>query len=185
MLTLFSLVVMSFILIVHYFRKSEGWSAKLGVVVGGLTITIMVFALLCTVIMAMSSHKQEYAEHEKVEIVALQNRSPNEGSFFLASGRIESVPYYFFYYKLPNGGKKLGKVLAENAEVYEEDRSDGYMAKIQRRTSYSSLREWTWLLVSEFMLRLDESYHSTSNYAIHVPKGTIKTGFNLDLKDLK
>lgn len=40
------------------------------------------------------------------------------GSFFLASGNIDNKQFYKFYYELPDGGKKFGKLEAESVTVY-------------------------------------------------------------------
>lgn len=185
MLMLLAYVVLSYIVINEFikWRKYTETSNKVGAFLLGINVSVLVYLALCMVIMHNSSYKQEYVEYDKVEIVALENASITQGSFFLGTGYIDKVPHYVYYFKLPNGGKKLETLSAESAVVHEENRIDAYKAKPKEQRVYTSLKPWAWLLIPEFMLI--ESCGSSTNYALHVPKGTIKTGFNLDLKALR
>jgi hypothetical protein len=185
MLMLLAYVVLSYIVIneIIKWKKLTKTSDKVGAALIGTLASVMIYVFMCIAIMGSSSYKQEYVEYDKEEIVALENAMTIHGSFFLGTGYIGKVPHYVFYNKLPKGGKQLGTLKAESAVVYEEDRTDGYKAKQKERKVFSALKPWAWLLIPEFMLTEDRC--SSIEYALHVPKGTIKTGFNLDLKDLK
>ncbi|MFA6048063.1 MAG: hypothetical protein WCV59_05475 [Parcubacteria group bacterium] len=112
-------------------------------------------------------------EFDRVELVALGSTSEMQGNFFLASGSIGSHQFYKFYYKTPDGGKQFGKLPAESAVIYEEDRKDAYMAKAGKEKHYPTWVYW-WVRIFP---------GGTSwEYAIHVPNGTIKVEYNLDLK---
>jgi len=112
-------------------------------------------------------------EFDRVELAALGSTSEMHGSFFLATGNIDSQQFYKFYYKTPDGGKQFGKLPAESAVIYEEDRKDAYMAKAGREKRYPT---WVRLWIRIF------PGGTSWKYAIHVPNGTIKVEYNLDLK---
>ncbi|MFH0969270.1 MAG: hypothetical protein V1804_02070 [Patescibacteria group bacterium] len=151
-------------------------SGIMGLIIGGMVALFVMFAVV-----SMSPSEQKYEELDRVELVALNNSRSTEGAFFLGSGRIESIPYYFFYYQLPDGGKKLGKLIAENATVYEEKRTNAYMARVSGKTIRKKTRILSWLLIPESLLHGTRS----SSYALHVPEGTIVKGITLDLKEIK
>jgi hypothetical protein len=153
-------------------------SIELGII--GLFIGCFIALFITLAVVNMTPGEQKYEELDRVELVALKNLGSAEGSLFLGSGRIESTPYYFFYYQLPDGGKKLGKLAAENATVYEEKRTDAYMARRTKQEVNKKSPILSWLLIPELFL------HGTkiSSYVIHVPEGTIVRGMSLDLKDI-
>lgn len=140
-------------------------------VVLGLFIGLLIFSIIGLILPA----KMRIAEYERSQLIALTNAAETEGSIFLLSGSLNGQNYYRFYQKLPDGGVKFGKIPAENAVVYEEDRNDGYLAKVGKFESYSEgVRRWF------FMNVFDASAGSFSHYSLHVPKGTIKRGFKLE-----
>lgn len=141
-----------------------------GICAGFLVGTIAVAIFLATV--PNTVHKYEF---EKVELVTLVDSSELQGSFFLASGSLGAEQHYKFYYKTSDGGKKFGKVNAESVTVYEEDRKNAYMAKSGEENRYSQ-RVYLWL-IPKFL-----SGGNSWKYTIHIPKGTIKEEYNLDLK---
>jgi len=116
-------------------------------------------------------------EFEKVELTTLGGTSELQGSFFLGSGSVGTEQFYRFYYKTADGGKKFGKISAEagNVTVYEEDRKDAYITKVGEESMYST-KEHLWLIPK--ILNDKKNW----KYAIHVPKGTIKKEYNIDLK---
>lgn len=147
-------------------------------IVGGLIGFWVALALATTMLFLVPCH-QQFEEHEKVEIVALKNRVAVGGSFFLGSGQINSLPYYFFYYKTDDGGVKMGKLLAEDVTIYEEKRSGGYLAKVDKKQTYEIKGWMKWLVPS--ILRTESLFQ---RYAIHIPEGSVKSGFVLDINNL-
>ena len=118
---------------------------------------------------------QEY-EYDKINIVAIDSSKELSGTFILGLGNVNLEQQYVFYYLTADGGKKYGEVSKYSAIIYEEERRDGYMAKIGERTVYSD-KVLFWL-IPKFLLDGKDS----TTYAIHVPKGTVKLEFNIDLK---
>lgn len=117
-------------------------------------------------------------EFEKTDLIALSTSASVEGQFFLGSGRIEGQSYYFFYYSTPDGGKKLGKLSAEEVTLYEEDRAGAFMAKVKTEKEHSS-KGWTRFFVTES--QWDLRWSNDVSYAIHVPKGSVREEIRLDL----
>lgn len=142
----------------------------MGVCVG--LLAGMAITGISSVVVPSTVHHYEF---EKVELVTLGSASELQGSFFLASGSVGAEQYYKFYYKTADGGKKFGKIQAESATVYEEDRKDAYMAKAGEENRYST-NDYLWLIPKFLWGR------PLWKYTIHVPKGTIKVEYNLDLK---
>ena len=140
----------------------------------GFAVTIAVGGMIAS----GAAYKTQYGEYDQVKIVALKNSLSTEGSIFLLVGDINSRPCYLFYYEMPDGGKKLGKLSAETITVYEESRQDAYLAKsgVVKKTFE---KEWLRFFVPTFMLKKDGF-----SYSIHVPEGTIKRNINLDLNNL-
>jgi hypothetical protein len=106
------------------------------------------------------------------EIASLQDNSTIHGSFILGSGTIESVPTYFFYYKVYGGGYKLGKVQYYDMTIIEDDSfTPGvYKAWFQHTPCNKKLNRW--------VIRKQSKYY----YYIYVPSGTIIKNFHLDTK---
>lgn len=118
-------------------------------------------------------HVTQYHEFDKLQIVALGNSNEMRGDFFLGCGIINSRPTYSFYYLLSDGGKQLDTLDASLAVVYEEDRSDAYLVKTGTKEVHSA-RARLWFIPSILYGDMKQG-----KYAIHVPRGTIKTGYKL------
>jgi hypothetical protein len=145
-----------------------------------ITFLGMFIGAFCSIILfgifsATISHTSERIEKDRVQLVALIGSDEIQGSFFLVSGSIGSEQYYKYYYQTADGGKKFGKISAEGVTVYEEDRQDAYIVRVGTRDKYSS-RVYFWLF-PRFL-----QAESLGVYTIHVPKGTIKAEYKLDLK---
>lgn len=145
---------------------------------------LLIWIALGVAIESFSIHEYRFGEYDKVELVAIINTQSLEGSFggniFLIAGRVESTPYYIFYFKTPEGGKKLSKLRAESATIYEEKRTDAYMAQIKKKKVYATFDKRSGIFFPVMPL---SGLSETGEYAIHVPEGTIKRELNLDLKD--
>lgn len=154
--------------------KDDKISQALLAIAGSFLGVLASIALVLFFSAVMPRTAQHY-EFEKTKLVAFGDASELHGYLFLASGNIGSEQFYRFYYELPDGGKKFGKVNAEIITVYEEDRKDAYMAKVGEQDKYPN---WVYLwFLSKFIVK-----ENRWKYAIHVPKGTIKAEYNLDLK---
>lgn len=155
--------------------KTDLVSVNIVTCVLGLVVGAVVGLGISKIASLIISHTivQRY-EYEKIQLVALGNSNELRGSFFLASGDIGTEQYYKFFYRTADGGKQFGKVHAENATVYEEERGDAYMSRTGKKDIYSE-RVHFWL-IPKFLM--DEPQ---GRYAIHVPKGTVKAEYKLDL----
>lgn len=148
----------------------------------GIFVGALIGILIAIMFSSFLGHEQIQQEYEKTEIVALTDNSQISGSFFLASGSIDQEDYYKFYFKTPDGGKQWNSLLARNVIIYEEDRNDAYISKIQNVKSFRKIRKWNYVFIPKFLI--DVYIRPTDMYGIHVPKGTIKVenNFRLDMK---
>jgi len=126
--------------------------------------------------------KIEDVEVKRIEIIALNNFSSLQGKFFLATGNINSIPSYVYYYKTHDGGIGLDSINAKFVTVFEEDSADAHLALVGTKIIY---RKPTNLLIQMFVpvFWMPEERISNTRWTIHVPKGTIVRQVNLDLKD--
>ena len=156
------------------FDKPRRGSISLGL--AGSYIGLLVAFLTIAATMVTAPGVIRCYEIEKKELVALENSREVQGSFFLGCGNINNEQYYVFFYNTPNGGKKFDKINAKNTIIYEENRKDAYLAKEVMEKRYSDkIRQW---LIPKFIGNIC----FFNNYIIRVPKGTIRTGYNLSLE---
>ena len=141
-------------------------------------VAILCTSLLDLAILSVVPSKRVVSEYNRAKIVALSTAVSAEGSFFLASGRIEGKMYYYFYFETSNKGKRITKLPAENVTIYEEDRKDAYYTEnaIMRK---SSGRGWLFnFFVPDFFASIREG---PTSYDIHLPKGSIKQEIDASL----
>lgn len=110
----------------------------------------------------------------RTELVSFKASNEIGGAFFLASGGIGTDFHYSYFYRLPDGGIKYGKMLAGNVTVYQEERADAFLVKIRTERRF---KRWinTWVIPKFFGV----SDHD--EYELHVPKGTIQVERTLAL----
>lgn len=145
------------------------------------------------------------------KIVALQDNSTVSGSFFLGSGSVDNKNYYAFYYEAENGFKYM-TLDAESSlnPVYikyissesEAPRIDRY-AIVERKHLNTDINP-IWFSViafgqygkyaageifleetkgpSLFMSSDQPNYYDNFRYEIHIPEGSIKTDYTIDLE---
>lgn len=162
--------------------ESKNWeywgNCILGVMVGALVGMI----LACIFSTFLGDKQVQQNEYNKTEIVALTDNSQLSGSFFLASGSVGQEECYKFYSKTVGGGKKFDSLPAKDVIIYEENRNDAYISQIQTTENYPKIKQGIYLFIPKFLIY--SGSHLTGQYAIHVPKGTIKVeeNFRLDMK---
>ena len=106
---------------------------------------------------------------------------PEGHFFFLGSGSIEAEGYYFYYYELPDGGKMLDKIPADQTTVYEEEnRTDGFIEKYIGYYNYTGRVTFTWFDHPIDIKRSVGDYDV--KYKVYIPEGSITRDFNLDLE---
>lgn len=145
------------------------------------------------------------------DLVALQDNSSATGNFFLGSGSVSNKSYYAFYYETGHG-YKYETLDAESSSrpVYikyipagETPHIDQY-AIVERQTlTADGSKSWlfsiiAWLnyhqyepggLISEeitspalFAPSNTPDYYDNFRYEIHIPEGSIKQGYEIDLE---
>lgn len=117
--------------------------------------------------------------HETSKLVALSDYTGFEGRLVVGTGFIGTEEYYFYYYELPSGGKKFQKINAKLGEIYEENRRDALLIKTIGTTS---ITERGKIIKNIFKIPFHSENLGTVRFEIHTPKGTIKEGYNIDLK---
>ena len=113
------------------------------------------FVNLLVCLATIPYYKSSYVKHI-ADIMSIRRESEMEGSFFLGSGTIKDVQYYF-YYQQTSLGVKLGKVEATRSYVIETDEKTPSVWEIKEKNSYG------------------KPYNT-----IYVPTGTITTTFILN-----
>jgi hypothetical protein len=108
-------------------------------------------------------------------LISLRERDGTSGQFyFLGSGSINDVQYYFWYRRNSGGDISGGKTIRESdVRIYETDGSEAKM--ITFKTEYKNRDVWRWLWIFGIDLR-DRADWCPDFY---IPKGSIKEGYQL------
>lgn len=121
------------------------------------------------------------------QIGNLSLNSSAQGNFFIGTGQINQVEYYYFYLKDGNT-YKLTKIQAEGTDVIEDDNP-----RLEVKTTVQLTREVPGSIrkffnnskVGEWHNKDEGSIFSGNNeekvYIVHVPKGSINQTYNLQL----
>lgn len=126
---------------------------------------LIVGVLLATTIGANLPQKEQAVATYR--LVNLRDNLGIQGNFFLASGSVGTQQEYLYYYQLPSGGYKSGRMASsDNLTIFEENRSDGELVVLQPAFSFDW--EWRWGI-----------HKGGETYEFHVPKGSIFSGFHL------
>lgn len=99
------------------------------------------------------------------KIEALQDNNSLSGDFFLGSGSVEGKMKYVFYYET-DGGFKMAQVDYEDAIIKYSNEPKVIKHKEEHTDSFIN-----WFAVDIFTI---------TNYEIFIPKGAIKSNYNLD-----
>lgn len=160
----------------EYGIQAGGFFFQAVAFVGGALGGALLGSLLSLFLSFVVPHTTRYAEIDWMELVALDSTSEMQGTSFLASGSIGSQQYYKLYTRTLNGENYSVRIKAKSAVVYEENRKDAYIAGLGIMESYPA---WIRPLFYPFTESM-ENRKKYIMYAIHIPKGTIKRGYNLD-----
>ena len=110
-------------------------------------------------------------EKSTFKLVNLQDGSQISGNFFLGSGTIEGKMNYMFYYEKDSNTFAMSQIKYDVATVkYTKDSTTAYVE------CYKTVDDPNWFW-NNFSYDVD---YGDCHYVIYVPKGTIKTNFNLD-----
>lgn len=148
------------ILIVYWVERSLVVALFIGILIGGIGAAWT--ALLTNIL------PKEFTFEKEIQLVALQDKFGQDGTFFLGSGRIKQKFYYTFYQENPDGSISLNLVPAEKAKIFEEDRKDGILEVYKAVIRSEKLRNWCFP-------------PKERKYIFRIPKGSIKRDLLLDL----
>ncbi|MCR4276479.1 MAG: hypothetical protein NUV90_03785 [Candidatus Parcubacteria bacterium] len=110
---------------------------------------------------------KKWSDPTKTKMVSLRSGDGVSGQFFLGTGHINSVQYYFFYEEAGNGGYRPGKISADDdVVVFETDRQDGELKTYQLGFSNS--------LLNVIAVDIGNTRHE-----FFIPNGSLKKGFVL------
>lgn len=174
MLTLFIASVIG--LFVGFFasRKESNGLRAIVIILGA--VAGLFFGFIAAMTIRDSSYgKEKLIEAEKSRIVALVGASEIKGEVFILAGSLGTEDYYKFYYEAPDGARIFMKLEKSTVRIYEENRKDAYVTQIQTYKKSNVRGRWVPMF-------LDREKTQFQYYAIHVPRGTIKSEINLDLR---
>ena len=103
------------------------------------------------------------------KLKALRIESGVHGSFFLGTGFIEGEQHYFFYKQNEDGSVSPDKVEADSSvKIFEEERTDAEL--VWYDANFTSPLAWIFGF---------PALNGKTATEIHVPNGSVKTGYNL------
>lgn len=113
----------------------------------------------------------DYKKESSIEIAAFEDNITSEGSFYLGSGSVEGVMKYFYMIER-EGGLQTESIPSDNTIIYDKDeklkkpRIDVYEGTYNKMGSVGKMLNIT-----------------KTKYKVYVPKGSVKTNYNVDLKN--
>lgn len=117
----------------------------------------------------LNPKKSTVKEYHYLYIKSLRNISSTEGEFFLGSGSIESVEYYYFFYQSTIGLKR-SKIPVNNISIIETDERPPEIVKRKQCYSQDTFIKWR---CREIDSRREDAY------IMYVPKNTIIKEFKV------
>lgn len=154
-----------------YYRP--GWLASIAVGTLWGLLGAFVTALIGTIIfvvLAAFVPSGDIVTH-KTPLRALGNSQSPSGHFFLGSGTIDSEAYYTYITQRQDGGYQVESIQADNAVIYEDVASEGYL------TTYTRVQAPGWLAP----FPVEQAAASRFMAEIHIPEGSIQLGYNVDV----
>lgn len=142
----------------------DGIAGTVGVLVFGFVVWLAGIMGTAGIANLFMDHTDFY---ESSQILALQDSTVAGGSFFLGIGTIDGKPTYTFY-EASGGSRELVAVEAAGVKVFE-DASEPYLVRF---AGCELSAPWFASCLSD-RGEINE---------IHVPPGTIRTGYELDAK---
>lgn len=114
--------------------------------------------------------KTEGVKIDEIPIVSLKDNSNSEGEFFLGSGKVEDIDYYY-YMTQTEKGLKMDKKETDSSYINEVD-SEEYKVEIYELELKSKFVKFMFELI------LEEQYE----YIFHIPKDSVDKSFNVDME---
>lgn len=112
---------------------------------------------------------------EEYPLVSLKEKSGIKGQFFLGSGSIEGVEYYFWYRRNKDGSVEGGKSNVSGAKIYEQDATP---TMVEYKTDYKNkyVKYYIWFIgLDKRSKEADGEWCPTFT----IPKNSIQIGYNL------
>ena len=161
---IFSILITVILTILYFIAESE--------IFLGIFISLLFgfFALLLSIILTcIIGYFVETKDvmQPKIILSALKDNSTIEGQFYLFGGHIEGVDYYY-YIEQKDGYKQKGKIKSEGTKVFED--GNNYIQTYKKEFVNPTWRYWALIL----------DYDCQAE--IHIPKNSITTEYNIDLK---
>jgi hypothetical protein len=106
-------------------------------------------------------------------LVTLREKDGQSGRFFLGSGSINDMQYYFWYRRNPDGSVSGGKTTRQpGVRIFEDDK---FPHMVTFHTEYKSplAQKYLWLVGTDIR---DDSIWCPDFY---LPKGSVREGFEL------
>lgn len=144
-----------------YFQESLGVFLSFSLMIG--LATGFMFSLIGGAVVDVDRERKGVAYEQ---IVAIGDGGGVEGRFFLGSGTIKDVQYYFFYQKQGSGFIQ-SKIRVDQAVVYETDDIEPHIMTYESKI-VGKYKNWF----------IDNCETETD---IFIPVGSISRSFNLDL----
>lgn len=134
-------------------------------------VSIVLNSMLCTKL------KTEKLQTARYELVSLQDNSQisgqGRGGLFYLYVSMDTNDIYSYYYKVGDGYQK-GKIVSENAIIYEQDNCTPCIIE------YSTITKLDMNPLLSGILTFGLFNEETISYDIFVPTGTIVQTFSLD-----
>lgn len=145
---------------------------SLGAFVGAFFGAVMGFMV------AMMAGLIFYSGHVTVErtvrLESLQDGSSVRGSFFLGSGVIDEVSVFTWYEQPQPGSYRQARADADSSTVHYTDGAPRYIVHIEQIEGGSFWGTWGF--------RGDSGDEVNRTYDFYVPKGSVKSQYELDAK---
>lgn len=121
---------------------------------------------------------EEPVLRETTEITSLDDKYSVKGNFFLGSGTVSSVEYYYFI-KDTDKGKITDKIPQKEAYITEDNSQKPRIEEYAYKGERNATKDF-WLSMNFGQSKEDFSYN-TAYYRVFIPENTIKTDFSVDL----
>jgi hypothetical protein len=159
---------------VYYFRDMlDGGMPIGGFIVGVFAGGAAGFATCVAILLAdwgLSNLTHPETTYQNVPLASLQDSIQTTGSFYLGIGSLDNTPTYGFYTE-KNGAYQFHTVDASDATLYQDSKKP-YVVQ----DTGCKMTKLSWLLDCV-------DWNEDTYVSFHVPKGSIKSDYNLDAKN--
>lgn len=138
-----------------------------------LLVAMVTFGVIIIVSLIIDHNaNKELVITDNKTIYAINDNSSIKGQSFLFSGYVKEELVYRMFVE-ENGGKKVDEIKSSNAIVYEEDENLDRHIDTYEYTYTNNFIKW---LLGKY------TWWDDKTYKIYIPKGSITTEYNIDLK---